>query len=302
MSLGQNIAKLRKSMGLTQEQLAEKCDVSRQAVAKWESGESEPAIAKLRVLSETFDTSIDELVKEDQEKKITRKKLLLDYSVYSLIAALTNDVMTNDELPDDMIVMSYQLTRSSVLAMFFEVLKTRYMDSNGRVFDEYLIENTSVEKREKSVKLLLSESGIARSAFQKYVSGEYEINDAFEEAEKCVSKQSDKDCRVWEEKNNAFVKKHESPIGIKYEKVEQIIHNMQNFEDYNEKKLMGIKKEIHDFVDGLDKDTQIERLMEFYLECAEEALDNENGEMLDELLRDWWKLKKFIWGKFDIDE
>lgn len=41
MSLGQNIAKLRKSMGLTQEQLAEKCDVSRQAVAKWESGESD---------------------------------------------------------------------------------------------------------------------------------------------------------------------------------------------------------------------------------------------------------------------
>ena len=38
MSLGQNIAKLRKFMGLTQEQLAEKCDVSRQAVAKWESG------------------------------------------------------------------------------------------------------------------------------------------------------------------------------------------------------------------------------------------------------------------------
>lgn len=37
MSLGQNIAKLRKNMGMTQEQLAEKCDVSRQAVTKWES-------------------------------------------------------------------------------------------------------------------------------------------------------------------------------------------------------------------------------------------------------------------------
>ena len=38
MKLGQNIAIYRKEAGLTQEQLAEKCEVSRQAVTKWESG------------------------------------------------------------------------------------------------------------------------------------------------------------------------------------------------------------------------------------------------------------------------
>lgn len=37
-------------MGFTQEQLAEECGVSRQAVTKWECGESEPTIAKLIVL------------------------------------------------------------------------------------------------------------------------------------------------------------------------------------------------------------------------------------------------------------
>lgn len=40
MGLKENIADYRKKMGLTQEQLAEKCNVSRQAVTKWESGVS----------------------------------------------------------------------------------------------------------------------------------------------------------------------------------------------------------------------------------------------------------------------
>ena len=59
MGLKENIADYRKKMGLTQEQLAEKCNVSRQAVTKWESGESEPSIAKVRILSTVFNISID---------------------------------------------------------------------------------------------------------------------------------------------------------------------------------------------------------------------------------------------------
>lgn len=41
MSLKENITDNRKKMGFTQEQLAEKCNVSRQAVTKWESGVSQ---------------------------------------------------------------------------------------------------------------------------------------------------------------------------------------------------------------------------------------------------------------------
>ena len=59
MGLGQNIAALRKFKGMTQEKLAEKCNVSRQAVAKWETGESELSIEKLVALSRVFNISID---------------------------------------------------------------------------------------------------------------------------------------------------------------------------------------------------------------------------------------------------
>ena len=59
MRLGQNIATIRKAKGMTQEKLAEQCNVSRQAVAKWETGESEPSIEKLVALSRVFNISID---------------------------------------------------------------------------------------------------------------------------------------------------------------------------------------------------------------------------------------------------
>lgn len=63
MNLGNNIAVLRKQKNFTQEQLAEFCDVSRQAVTKWEAGISEPTIEKLVKLAEIFQVSLDELIK-----------------------------------------------------------------------------------------------------------------------------------------------------------------------------------------------------------------------------------------------
>ena len=52
--IGMNIACLRRRNNLTQEQLAEKLHVSRQTLAKWERGESEPDIRSLCALSSLF--------------------------------------------------------------------------------------------------------------------------------------------------------------------------------------------------------------------------------------------------------
>ena len=62
MKLEDNLQKFRKSKGLSQEELAEKCDISRQAIAKWESGESIPTIDKLIFLADFYKVSLDELV------------------------------------------------------------------------------------------------------------------------------------------------------------------------------------------------------------------------------------------------
>ena len=68
--VGENIIFLRKRNGMTQEALSERINVSRQTVAKWERGESEPDCSSLMRLSTIFNVTIDALVgnvEEDQK-------------------------------------------------------------------------------------------------------------------------------------------------------------------------------------------------------------------------------------------
>lgn len=54
MNISEEISSLRKTHDLTQEQLAEKLDVSRQSISKWESGQAMPEVDKLTALSDMF--------------------------------------------------------------------------------------------------------------------------------------------------------------------------------------------------------------------------------------------------------
>ena len=62
MNLGEKIKTLRKKSNLSQEQLAEKLNVSRQAVSKWESNTAYPDISNLILLREIFGVTLDYLV------------------------------------------------------------------------------------------------------------------------------------------------------------------------------------------------------------------------------------------------
>lgn len=63
MDLANKIYELRKAAGLSQEQLAEQLDVSRQSVSKWEAGQALPEIDKIVALSRVFGVSTDSLLK-----------------------------------------------------------------------------------------------------------------------------------------------------------------------------------------------------------------------------------------------
>lgn len=62
MGFAEELVKNRKLINMTQEELAEKCDVSRQAVAKWEKGESLPDVYLIAKLAGTFNLTIEELI------------------------------------------------------------------------------------------------------------------------------------------------------------------------------------------------------------------------------------------------
>lgn len=67
--LFQNLSALRQYHKYSQEEVAEKVGVSRQAVAKWESGETVPDILNCNALAELYDVSLDSLIHYDQEKE-----------------------------------------------------------------------------------------------------------------------------------------------------------------------------------------------------------------------------------------
>ena len=74
MEFGEKLQALRKSRGLTQEELAEALFVSRTAVSKWESGRGYPSIDSLKELSGFFSVSIDDLLSGDKLISIARKE------------------------------------------------------------------------------------------------------------------------------------------------------------------------------------------------------------------------------------
>ena len=65
MNFGKNLQALRKTMNLTQENLAEKLEVSRQTVSKWEQNLAYPEIEKLIEVCELFHCSVDQILRED---------------------------------------------------------------------------------------------------------------------------------------------------------------------------------------------------------------------------------------------
>ena len=66
MTFSDKLQIIRKSKGITQEELAEKLNVSRQAVTKWENGMAYPDIMNLIQISELFHMTLDYLVKDEQ--------------------------------------------------------------------------------------------------------------------------------------------------------------------------------------------------------------------------------------------
>lgn len=73
MTLGENIYTLRKKKGLSQEQLGEQVNVTRQTISNWELNETSPNTEQLKLLSKVFSISIDELLDNDIKTILVEK-------------------------------------------------------------------------------------------------------------------------------------------------------------------------------------------------------------------------------------
>lgn len=93
MEFNNKLYELRKQKGLSQEELANRLNVSRQTISKWEVGESTPDMEKLAAISELFDISLDELVLDKAAKKEETKEQTTKSELYSDIK---EHVLTED--------------------------------------------------------------------------------------------------------------------------------------------------------------------------------------------------------------
>lgn len=75
MKFSDNLQNLRKQHNISQEQLAEQINVSRQSISKWESGDSYPETEKLIALCEIFDCKLDDLVRGEVQSAATKSEI-----------------------------------------------------------------------------------------------------------------------------------------------------------------------------------------------------------------------------------
>ena len=89
MNIAERILNLRKSRGISQEELADKIGVSRQAVSKWESEQSTPDIDKIILLSDYFDVTTDYLLKGiEPTDNVTKNEA--DARIFSVVGTALN--------------------------------------------------------------------------------------------------------------------------------------------------------------------------------------------------------------------
>lgn len=84
MTLGEQIKTMRKQAGMSQEKLAEKLGVSRQAITKWENNGGVPEVENLLALSTLFNVSVDSLLSVDKNEKLQSDYLYESVTEYDI--------------------------------------------------------------------------------------------------------------------------------------------------------------------------------------------------------------------------
>lgn len=84
MNFSEKLKEMRRNMGLSQEQLAEKIGVSRQAITKWETGRGLPDVGNIVTIAEIFNTTLDELIAQSDVKQKRETPVYMSETVYDI--------------------------------------------------------------------------------------------------------------------------------------------------------------------------------------------------------------------------
>ncbi len=131
MSFGCKLQKLRRQKGLSQEELAQECGVSRQAISKWEAEQTMPELDKLILLSTLFGVSTDYLIKDSMKKE---QRVMTDYTFS--FEKLCNLFMSRKE-PKNMLYKNAEL---------YDVFYDKDRDERIKNFWNHVLKGLSIKK------------------------------------------------------------------------------------------------------------------------------------------------------------
>ncbi len=84
MNFSEKLKEIRKNEGLSQEQLAEKIGVSRQAITKWETGKGLPDVENMVIIAEIFKTTLDDLLRDSAARQKQEAPVYTSETIYDI--------------------------------------------------------------------------------------------------------------------------------------------------------------------------------------------------------------------------
>lgn len=116
MEFKDKLLKLRKLQGLSQQELADQLNVSRQSVSKWELGESQPDLNNIIMLSQLFQVSTDYLLKDDIVANQKDESVCQKVFIVALLIVLFGVICSQ------MLWKEYQDSISLLIGMFIQIV------------------------------------------------------------------------------------------------------------------------------------------------------------------------------------
>ena len=121
MSFGNRLYELRKSKNVSQEELAELLDVSRQSISKWENDKAYPEMTRLLFMSDYFGVSLDYLMRgtESADNAENKEKTSVTYQTRNLLTVWNNFISNLSGKQRKLMMLLYALVIAALIAILY---------------------------------------------------------------------------------------------------------------------------------------------------------------------------------------
>ena len=151
MNIGEKIYNLRKKKNLSQEELANILNVSRQSISKWETGESTPDLDKIVPLCNFFEISTDEFLKgkdivyerklKEEKKKnkaLTLSLCLVIFGIMIILTMILEELEVSEGMIGAIIMLGITLIGILLIYYFWSNQEEKKVDQKGKIINKII--------------------------------------------------------------------------------------------------------------------------------------------------------------------